>query len=135
MRIKQTVSRFLASILLVGAVAVVVSPVTYAQGSDRGCGTNTAIIACPSNNDPNAEEYERTGLWSVLILAINILSGLAALAALGGIIYGSVLYTSAGGSQEQVKKAMGVFTNVGIGIIAFAAMYVLLNFLIPGGAF
>jgi hypothetical protein len=55
--------------------------------------------------------------------------------ALAGIVYGSVLYTSAGGNQEQVKKAMGIFTNVVIGIVAYAGMWTLLNFLVPGGVF
>jgi hypothetical protein len=50
-------------------------------------------------------------------------------------VYGAVLYTSAGGNQEQVKKARTIFTNVAIGIIAFAAMWSLLNWLVPGGVF
>lgn len=52
-----------------------------------------------------------------------------------GIVYGSILYTSAGGNAEQTKKAMGIITNVVIGIIAYGLMYVGLNFLVPGGVF
>ncbi|MNH46494.1 hypothetical protein D3C72_2301490 [compost metagenome] len=55
--------------------------------------------------------------------------------AVGGIVYGSILYTSAGGSSEQTKKAMGIITNVVIGLIAYALMYAITNFLIPGGLF
>lgn len=96
-------------------------------------GADVAILKCDASDNPsNAKD---TGLWKILVMAINILTGLAGLAALGGIIYGAVLYTSAGGSPEQVKKALGIFTNTAIGIVAFAIMYVALNFLIPGGVF
>ena len=97
------------------------------------CGdVNTAIIECTPTGQGGVQG---TALWSVLIIVINILTGLVAVAALGGIVYGSILYISAGGSSEQVKKAMGIITNVVIGILAYALMYVGLNFLIPGGVF
>jgi hypothetical protein len=70
-----------------------------------------------------------------LILVINILTAGVGIAAIGGIVYGAVLYTTAGGSQEQVKKAISIITNVVIGIVAYALMWALLNFLIPGGVF
>ena len=76
-----------------------------------------------------------SGVWGLLLVAINILTAGIGIAAIGGIVYGSILYTSAGGSPEQVKKAMGIITNVVIGIIAYALMFSLLNFLIPGGLF
>ena len=104
------------------------------EKGNNGCETDTAIIDC-SNVDVTQDGVENTGLWSILITIINILTAGVGVVALGGIVYGSVLYTSAGGNQEQVKKAMGIFTNVVIGIIAFAGMWALLNFLIPGGVF
>jgi hypothetical protein len=52
-----------------------------------------------------------------------------------GIVYGAVLYTTAADKAEQTKKAIGIITNVVIGIIAYALMYLVLNFLIPGGIF
>lgn len=114
-------------------MTIFLSPVSVFAAGNNGCETDTAIIKCdiPSG----AEGVEATGLWSILILVINILTAGVGVVALGGIVYGSVLYTSAGGNQEQVKKAMGIFTNVVIGIIAFAGMWALLNFLIPGGVF
>jgi len=96
-------------------------------------GVNTGIIGC--TQDGTGSDIKNTGLWGILLLVINILTAGVAVIALAGIVYGSILYTSAGGSQEQVKKAMGIFTNVVIGIIAFAGMWTLLNFLIPGGVF
>jgi len=102
---------------------------------DTACcgGVDTGIIGCTQSG--TGDDIENTGLWGILMLTINFLTAGVGVVALAGIVYGSVLYTSAGGSQEQVKKAMGIFTNVVIGVIAFAGMWALLNFLIPGGVF
>jgi len=107
---------------------------TFADNhTDKGCETQTSIISC--DIDESADGIEGTGLWSILILAINILTALVGVAALGGIVYGAALYTAAGGNAEQTKKAMGIITNVVIGVIAFALMFAFLNFIIPGGVF
>lgn len=89
---------------------------------------------CLDGADPT-QEVTDTGIWGILMIAINILTAGVGILAVGGIVYGSVLYTSAGGNAEQVKKAMTIFTNVVIGIVAYAAMYAFLNFIIPGGIF
>ncbi len=132
MKRKQIIKTFIASLILAAGVTFLSTgqPI-YAQ--EECGGAKTAIISCSESG--NADNIENTGLWYILNLGINILTGLIAVAALFGIVYGAVLYTSAGGNQEQVKKAIGIFTNVGIGIIAYALMYIALNFLIPGGAF
>lgn len=114
-------------------VASFISPVPV-FATNNGCETDTAIIKC-NNVNPDSNDYKQTGLWSILLLVINILTTGVGVVALGGIVYGSILYTSAGGNQEQVKKAMGIFSNVVIGVIAFAGMWALLNFLVPGGVF
>ena len=122
-------------LLLVGVMAILAPSVVFAaEPGNNGCETDTAIIKC-ENVDVTQDGVKNTGLWSILLLAVNILTAGVGVVALAGIVYGSILYTSAGGNQEQVKKAMGVFTNVVIGIIAFAGMWALLTFLIPGGAF
>ena len=119
--------------LFIGVFAIFgLSAPVEAQGNN-GCETDTAIIQC--DIDEGAEGVQATGIWSILLLAINVLTALIGVAALGGIIYGSVLYTSAGGNVEQTKKAMGIITNVVIGVIAYALMFSFLNFIIPGGVF
>lgn len=134
MKIKQTIKTILAGTLLLMGVAFIAAPSTSYAVGNNGCETDTAIIKC-SNVDTSKSGVENTGLWSILLLAINILTAGVGVAAIGGIVYGSILYTSAGGSQEQVKKAMGIITNVVIGVVAYALMYSALNFLIPGGLF
>ena len=127
----------MAAFLFMGIVFTLL-PIANVQAScepakQKCCGNvATSIIQCDQDG---GDKIEETGVWGILIIAINILIAGVGVLALAGIIYGSVLYTSAGGSAEQVKKAMGIFTNVVIGVLAFAAMWVLLNFLVPGGAF
>ena len=66
---------------------------------------------------------------------VNILTAGVALTAVAGIVYGAVLYVSAANSPEQVKKAKTILINVVIGVVTFALMYSLLQWLIPGGVF
>lgn len=89
---------------------------------------------CLDGADPT-QKITDSGIWGILMIAINILTAGVGILAVAGIVYGSILYASAGGSAEQIKKAMTVFTNVVIGIVAYAAMYAFLNFIIPGGIF
>lgn len=96
-------------------------------------GVETSIISCGGSKD--AKDVEDTGLWGILLMAINILTAGVGVLALAGIVYGAILWTSAGGSPEQIKKARTVFTNVVIGVVAFGGMYALLNFIVPGGVF
>lgn len=136
MNIKQTMRTittgfFLMAGLLFAALPFV-GPVTNVSAAECG-GVTTSIISCDQSGE--GKDVKDTGLWGILILVINIMIAGVGVLALAGIVYGAVLYTSAGGNAEQVKKAMGIFTNVVIGIIAFGGMWALLNFLIPGGAF
>jgi len=101
--------------------------------ASRCGGVDTAIISCKDTEDPKT--VEDTGVWGVLKLTIQIMTAGVGVLALAGLVYGAVLYTSAGGSPEQVKKARTIFTNVVIGVIAFGGMVALLNFIIPGGVF
>ena len=152
MKTKQTIKAFIAALVIGTGLFFVGSAPVQAQecggvqtsiitcdesgkfSCDNGDFVDSADATCSDGSSPQAR-VENTGLWGILILAINILTGLVGVAALGGIIYGAILYTSAGGSVEQTKKAMGIIMNVVIGIIAYGLMYVGLNFLIPGGVF
>lgn len=136
--IKQTVQNASLGFLLVLGIGVV-STIPSTVGAACG-GASTSIINCDQDNktDTNQDgtvDYRDSGLWGLLIIAINILTAGVGVVALAGVVYGAILYTSAGGNTKQVKKAYNIFFNVGIGVVAFAGMWALLNFLIPGGAF
>jgi len=126
MQIKQTLLLFA---LLVGMVGILVVPVASAATCG---GVETSIINCP---EPGGTTPETSGLWGVLILAMNILTAGVGVAAIAGIVWGSVLYTTASGKPEQVKKANMVIANTVLGIVMYALMFSFLNFIIPGGMF
>ncbi len=71
----------------------------------------------------------------ILKLIIKIMTGCVGIAAIGGVVYGAILYSSAGGNVEQAKNARTIILNVVIGIIVFAFAFAFLNWLIPGGVF
>ena len=135
MSIKQTIRNVTAGFFVLFGFALIAAPVSVSALGANGCETETAIIKCSNVKIDGTGDETNTGLWSILLLVINILTAGVGVLALGGIVYGAVLYTAAGGSQEQIKKATTIFTNVVIGVIAFAGMWALLNFIVPGGVF
>jgi len=129
MKIKQTI---LAFALLIGIGGFLVSPIVSAV--DKCGGVDTSIIHCDQPGGKDAD-IKDTGVWGILLVIINIMTAGIGILAVGGVIYGSILYTSSGGSAEQTKKAMGIIYNVIIGLIVYALMFSFLNYIIPGGLF
>ena len=137
MKVKQTVKRIILGALLVFGLTLFALPVVTSAACDPDaancCGdVETSIIGCEQTG---GDGVENSGVWGILLLAINILTAGIGVVAVAGIVYASILYASAGGNAEQTKKAMGIIGNIVIGVIAFAGMWALLNFLIPGGLF
>lgn len=129
MKQKMTIFTLLAAFVVMVGVMFSGATVMAANECDK---VNTSIIPC---EDGDGEGVQGTPLWGVLILVINILTAGVGIAAVAGVIFGAFLYTTAGGNPEQVKKAIGIITNVVIGVVAYAGMYIFLNFIIPGGLF
>ena len=129
MNIKQkliTLAAVISSLLAVVMVAPVVSAATCG-------GAQTSIIQCDQTSQ--GPDASNNGVWGVLLIALNILTAGVGIAAVGGIVYGAIMYTSAGDSTEQTKKAIEIIRNVVIGVIAYGLMFLLLNYLVPGGIF
>lgn len=78
---------------------------------------------------------EKSGVWGILLLVINILTAGVGIVAVGGVVYGSILYTAAGGSPDQVKQAKTIIGNTIVGLLAYAFLFSFLNYIIPGGLF
>lgn len=122
----------ISAALLIGIVPLMVAPIAAAENK---CGeTDTSIIQCGSTIDDSGK-VENSGVWGLLLYVLNILTTGVAVAAVGGIVYASVIYTSASGDVEKSKKARHMLMDIVIGIAAYALMYAALNYLIPGGLF
>ena len=134
----------LSSVLLPGLALLILLTTTlvfdgaYAlTTTNKGCEVDTSIIDCNAvgNSVDETGNLQNSGLWSILILAIQILSAGVGVLALAGIVYGVVLYVTSQGEAAGIKKAIEVIRNVVIGIAAYALMWAGLNWLIPGGVF
>jgi hypothetical protein len=142
MNIKQKIATlFLTLALFVGVITYMAPAVMAAdcgaKGDQQCCGdTKTAIIGGTICKDvTGGGSAENSGLWAVILLVLNIMTAGVGVLAVGGIVYGSIMYASAADKADQTKKAMSIITNVVVGLIAYALMYLGLNFLIPGGIF
>lgn len=121
-------------------LALIASVASTAFASAAGCATNggsgddytTSILPCP---DVSGDTVETSAIWGILLFVINILTAGVGLAAVAGVVYGAILYTTASGDPAKVKQALSTFTNIAIGIVAYAAMFTILNFITPGGLF
>lgn len=107
------------------------APTGTGTGSTCG-GVETSIIKCDADNSGGTRS---NGLWQLLLIVVNILTAGIGIVAVGGIVYAAVLYTTAGDKADQVKQAVDIIVNVVIGLILFALMWSLLNFIVPGGVF
>jgi hypothetical protein len=128
MNIKQKIIVLVFGLFASLGVATVPAAVNAACG-----GVQTSIINC--DQKAGAKKAEDSAIWGVMLIVLNILTAGVGILAVGGIVYASILYASAGDKSEQTKKAVGIITNVVIGVVAYGLMYVLLNFLVPGGVF
>jgi len=147
MKRKQKIGLHRAGIMLLAVLGMAFSfaltaPSAYAEpsetvlddpvaGNDCG-GVKTAIVKCDADN---SGDLNKNGIWALLLIVINVMTVGVGVLAVAGIVYGSILYTTAEDKADQVNKAVDIIRNVIIGLIAFALMWALLNFIIPGGVF
>lgn len=119
-------------ISLVVALGFVLVPAPMVLAAE--CGeVKTSIISCDADNDSG--NVEDNAIWKLLLITINIMTAGVGVLAVGGIVYGAILYTTAEDKADQVRKATDIITNVIIGLVTFSLMWAGLNFLIPGGVF
>jgi hypothetical protein len=114
-------------------------PTESCEASEKNacCGkVKTSVIGgAVCNGAGEGNTAETSTIWRLLIAVLNIMTAGIGIAAVGGIVYGALLYTTAENKPDQTKKAIGIITNVVIGLVTYGLMYVFINFLIPGGVF
>lgn len=132
MKIKQTILTYVA--ILVFSCVIFLPIVAVSTEAKECAGVDTSIIDCEDQGGDNGD-IENTGIWSILMMVINILTAGIGIVAVGSIVYGAILYSSASGNAEQVKRARTIIINVVVGLVAYALTYAFLQWLIPGGVF
>jgi hypothetical protein len=115
------VSVFITTVVITGIM--VAQPALAASCA----GADTSVISCDGEGS--------TALINIVKQVIQILTAGVGVAAVGAVIFGAVLYTTSEGSPDKVKKAREIWTNTVIGLLMFAFMVAITNFIIPGGVF
>lgn len=102
-------------------------------GTGKSCGgVEVAYFEC-GDEFTGEGGVEKSGLWGILTVVLNIMIAGVGILAVGGIVYGAIMYASAQDNASQTQEAIGIIRNTIIGLVLFAFMYALLQFLIPGG--
>lgn len=107
--------RILPLLAIVCSFGLSISSLKYVNAVD------TAIL--PADTDIS-------GLLNIVLVILTTGVGIAATVA---FVVAGVLYMSAAGSAEQVKKAKNMIFNTVIGLLAYLLMWAFLSWLIPGG--
>ena len=121
---KQTA--ILAIIAIVGGFFVVSTP-THAL--------ECTILPQSICDSSEATSLQDSSIWKTIMMVLQILTagiGVVATCALG---YFAFLYATAGDNSKQTKEAKEKIRNTIVGIVLYGLMYLLIEFLVPGGVF
>lgn len=93
--------------------------------------TKNAIILtdCAEKDNGHGE-----GIICIIQLVINILTIGIGVVAVIGITIAGIQYITAGGNEEQTRKAKRRIFEIVIGLAAYAVIYLILYFLLPNFA-
>lgn len=138
--IKQTLNTALVALVFAFGMTIVMGLLQPTMASDAGsngvkCSILPKSICDSAKNKAKDGDVTNTGVFKLLIFILNILTAGVGIVAVGAVVYAGILYSSAGDNASQVQQAKDMIKNTIIGIVAFAFMYLLLNWLIPGGIF
>lgn len=117
--------------VMVGVMALgLVVPVMVSSGAAEATYVSETSQKEPPETsilDPNL------GVEGILKLVLNIVVyGLGAAAVIGVVVAG-IMYMTARDSEAQVAKAKTRLFEIVVGLVAWALMYAVLNWLLPGG--
>lgn len=130
-KLKKQLFRLGLTGLLATVAAVTLAPLATQPAFAVDC----AILPKSICDNADTTDPNKGGILLILKWVLTIMTGLVGVAAVGGVIWAGVMYTSAGEKADQVKKAKEVIINVVIGLVAYGLMFIALNWIIPGGVF
>ena len=116
----------LSSIIL--ALSLVPASV-FATAGPETFAVETAILkSCGDEADKTNGE----GIECILMLVVDILTAGVGIVSVLGIGIAGVQYLTAGGSEEQTRKAKRRIAEIVIGLAAYVLIYAFLRFILPG---
>ena len=123
--IQKFASLFVAFLMGLGLVAPALTPAPVYAAEGSGAAILTDCW------DKGNEEKNGAGIMCVVRLVVNILSVLVGILGVIGIIVVGLQYLTAGGNEEQTRKAKRRLFEIIIGIAAYILLASILNWLLP----
>lgn len=132
-------------ILLVGFVLALFLP-AFVSADTPGASctlpgvTNAAIqndgnTCCPAQDQDGSSSSDMNCLFVKYINpAIDLLSALVGVIVVVAVITGAIEFSTAGGDPQRAASGRRHITNALLALLAFALLYVFLEFLVPGGS-
>lgn len=130
-RMKHTHLLLAIGIALVAAVTAL-TPVLAEEAP--ACSVLPQAI-CGSSTKTDTADVSQSSVFQIVVWVLRIMTGAVGIAAIGALIYAGMMYSSASGDSAQVSKAKTVITDTVIGLVVYGFMFIILNWLIPGGIF
>ena len=130
MKVKQTIFGLAAVSALCAGMLFSTQP-----ASAKGDGIVCSVLPQTICDAAGKGALKNSGTWALLLFVLQILSIGIGIVAVGAIGYAGFLYATASDNEGQVKQAKEMIRNTAIGIVMYGLMYVLLQFLVPGGVF
>ncbi len=117
------------SISMMLGVGVFFTPPVFAAGAGCGVLDFNGVSCEQADNDATGKDNIKNFLVGIL----RILTAAVGIVAVGALVFAGILYSMASGDPQKTSQAKTMITNTVIGILAYAAMGIILNFLVPGG--
>ena len=99
--------------------------------SKKCAGVETSIIKCDADED----DKEGEGIFAILAILVSILTYGVGIAATIGVVISGYQYLTARDDMGQVVKAKKRLMEIAIGLVIYAIMWGVIQFLLPGGLY
>ncbi len=101
--------------------------------ADADGGDNCVSTSILGEGGQYCDSGDGEGILNILGIVLTVLTyGVGTLGVLGLVVVG-IQYLTAGGNEAQMTKAKTRIIEIVIGLVAYALMYALLQWLLPGG--
>ena len=90
-----------------------------------------AAILTGCAEEEGTEEGNGKGIMCVVRLVVNIMSVLVGVVGIIGIVIVGIQYLTAGGNEDQTRKAKRRLFEIIIGLVAYAFIYAIAQWILP----
>lgn len=141
----KCIIRFGLALIAVVAFASFVLPAAQASAAPTVCATGWEHmkkagggvddrVCCPSNSQNDPDNYARDCFFAkYLNPTVRVLSALAAVAVIIGIVIGGIQYSSSGGDPQKAAHGKGIVVKSLYALFVFLFLFGILQFFSPGG--